>query len=183
MSDKTEQVAESILPYFPDDSRKSKYLSFRVCGFGVREAAGLAGVTESSVRNWRKNDPEFKALDLSGISELKKQLSSEFLNLEFTRNFHLVLQKDFNILLKSVTDGETLDDKEHAYLLKLRQFYTPQQFAVIQQIIGESKSDGFDFTDLIFSIRKESQELIVSKGVPPHALSEVSSPDATGEND
>lgn len=171
MTGKTEQVAEAMLPYFPEDSRKSKYLSYRVCGFGVKEAAQLVGVTQTAVRNWRNQDSDFAALDLSGLSQLKKGLSAEFLNLEFTRNFHLVMQKDLNILLKSVTNPDSLTEKENQYLLKLRQFYTPQQYAMIQQLIGEAKSDNFDFTNLIFSIRREREELTV-QGVH-HALPQV----------
>jgi len=182
MDAKTEKIVESMIPYFPDDSRKSKYLGYRVCGFGVREAIALVGVTETTVRNWRKADPQFEVLDLSGINELKKKLGAEFINLEFTRNFHLILQKDFNILFKSVRTPDKLTDRENQYLLKLRQFYTPQQYAVIQQLIGEAQGEGFNFTDLVFQIRKERSELIVGKGVAHHALPKMSGPDATGED-
>ena len=177
MAGETEEIAQTMIPYFPEDSRKSKYLAYRVCGFNVSESTQLVGVSQACVRKWRSLDKEFAELDLSGLGELKKQLSAEFLNLEFTRNFHLVLQKDLNVLLKSVKNGESLTDKENQYLLKLRQFYTPQQYAMIQQLIGEAKSDDFNFTDLVFSIKKERAELTV-RGT--HALPKVQ--DSNGED-
>ncbi len=182
MEQSTEKIVEAMLPYFPEDSKKSRYLSYRVCGFGVKEAASLTKVGQSTVRSWRCADPKFRELDLSGINELKKKLSSEFINLEFTRNFHLVMQKDLNILLKSVNQPDQLTENETKYLLKLRQFYTPQQYAVIQQLIGEVKNEGFNFTDLVFRISREKEEIVVSKGLPRHALPDGNNGDCDTDN-
>jgi len=57
-------------------------------------------------------------------------------------------------------NGE-LSTQEHQYLMKLRQFYTPQQFAMMKQLSSEMTSDGFDFTKLVFEVRKE--EITFSK--------------------
>lgn len=159
-----EAIAESIVPYFPDDSKKSRYLAFRATGFTFREAAQLAGISEKSVHNWRNSDPEFCQLDLAGISDLKKKLGAEYLNIQFTRNMSLVLQKDFNVLRKSVLMPDTLTEQEHQYLLKLRQFYTPQQLAIIQQMVGEITGDQLDFTKVVFQIRAEREELTIRSG-------------------
>lgn len=159
----SESIAQAIVPYFPEDSKKSRYLSYRVCGFTLREARDLAGVTETSIRRWRNSDPEFAKLDTTGLSELKEQLSAKYLNIEFTRNFHLVLQKDLKVLIKSLQAPEMLSTNENQYLLKLRAFYTPQQFAMIQQLVGEATGEGFDFTKLVFQIRREREEITISE--------------------
>jgi hypothetical protein len=157
-----EDIAEAIVPYFPEDGKKSKYLAYRVCGFNMREAMYHVGVTYTSVKRWRDTDAEFARLDTSGLNELKEKLSAKYLNLEFTRNFHLVMQKDFNVLSKSMKNPEEMTRQENQYLLKLRQFYTPQQFAIIQQLVGEATGPGFDFTKLIFEVRREREELRIT---------------------
>jgi len=156
-----EQITEAMIPYFPDDTRKSKYLSYRVSGFTIREAIHLTGITEGSVRRWRKDDAIFAEMDASGVSELKKKFSSEYINLQYTRNMHLVLQKDYKVLEKSIAEPDNLTTQEHQYLLKLRTFYTPQQMALIQQVISET--NGENFTDLVFRISREREELTIEK--------------------
>jgi len=160
---KTEDIAQALIPYYPEDSKKSKYLSYRVCGFTLREARDLVGITETSIRRWRKEDAEFAKLDTTGLSELKEQLSAKYINIEFTRNFHLVLQKDLKVLIKSLQSPTMLTINENQYLLKLRAFYTPQQFAMIQQLVGETTGGGFDFTKLVFEIRREREEIRISE--------------------
>lgn len=157
-----EDIAESIVPYFPEDGKKSKYLAYRVCGFNIRESMSLANVSLTSIRRWREADEEFVKLDTTGLNELKEKLSAKYLNVEFTRNFHLVLQKDFNVLVKSIKAPNSLTVQENQYLLKLRAFYTPQQFAVIQELVGEAVGPGFDFTKLIFEVRREREEVRIT---------------------
>lgn len=157
-----EDIAEAIVPYFPEDGKKSRYLAYRVCGFNTREAMDMADVTQTSVRRWRVADEEFARLDTTGLNELKEQLSAKYLNVEFTRNFHLVLQKDFKVLVKSIKAPETLTTQENQYLLKLRGLYSPQQFVAIQQMVGEATSDGFDFTKWVFQISKERESVTIS---------------------
>jgi len=157
-----EDIAESIVPYFPEDGKKSKYLAYRVCGFNMREAMYHANVTFTSVKRWRNEDEEFSKLDTSGLNELKEKLGAKYLNLEFTRNFHLVMQKDLKVLTKSIKFPDSLTMQENQYLLKLRAFYTPQQYAVIQQLVGEATGEGFDFTKLIFEVRREREEVRIT---------------------
>lgn len=160
MSD-AENISQVMIPFCQDDTKRSKYLGFRVAGFSVREAMGLAKCSMRSVKRWRELDLEFNELDTVGLVEARKQLSSEYINIEFTRNYHMVLQKDFDILIKAIT-GVALSDKEHQYLLKLRGHYTPQQLMLIKQLVGEVESaEPFDFTKLTFTLREERRELIV----------------------
>jgi len=161
MSDEkeTESIVQSIVPILDGGDKKAKYLSYRIANFPVMQACELAGCHFRSVRRWREEDPEFARLEGSGLTEVRKQLGNEFINLEFTRNYHLVLQKDFEILMKSARKQE-LTDKEQQYLLKLRNHYTPQHLSVIKQIVGEIDSGvEFDFTKLTLRIQRERQEI------------------------
>ena len=94
------------------------------------------------------------------MSDLRKKLSTEYIDMEFTRNFHLVLQKDFRVLFKDATD-ETLNDDEKGYLLKIRQHYTPQSLAMVKQLLGGGNIEKpFDFTKLTLTIKKEQTTII-----------------------
>ena len=108
-----EQIASSMLPKLMDDgfgatpeSKRADYLSKRICNFSVRESCQLANVSEKSVRRWREADPEFNRLDTEGMTNLRKVLSTQLLDIQFTRNMYLVLQKDFRVLYKDAVEPD-----------------------------------------------------------------------------
>ncbi len=158
----TEEIASSLLPMLErdgGDGKRAEYLSKRICNFSMRESCKLANVSEKSVRRWREADPDFFHLDTEGMTELRKKLSTEYIDMEFTRNFHLVLQKDFKVLYKDAI-GELLSESEREYLLKIRQHYTPQSLAMVKQLLGGGTIDvPFDFTRLTMTIKTEQIEL------------------------
>lgn len=160
-----ESIAEVSLPaIMQEDGKKARYLSYRISGFTVRESVGLAKISESIVRYWRDNDPEFKDIDTTDkVKDLREKLGAQYLTTEFTRNFHLAMQKDFQVLYKSVKQPDDLTAQEQQYLLKLRNFYTPQQLVLMKQLIGEAHSDGFDFTKLVFEIKREREQITISE--------------------
>ena len=154
----TEAIASSIIPY-EEVGKKASYLTKRICYFSIREACQLAKVAERTVRRWREEDPSFNELDTTGLIELREQFSTKYLDIEFTRNFHLVLQKDFDILYKDAQNVE-LTDKEQNYLLKLRSHYTPQSLAMLKQLLGGGNLEQpFDFTKLVVTIRREREQI------------------------
>ena len=155
----TESVALSMMPNLEEEGKKGAYLAKRICNFSVRESCQLAKVSEKSVRRWREADPEFARIDGNGLTELRKRLANEYVDMEFTRNFHLVLQKDFEILYKSAT-GAVLTEKEEAYLLKIRAHYTPQSLAMVKQLLGGGTTEEpFNFSRYVLSIRREREEI------------------------
>jgi hypothetical protein len=160
----TESIAEVMVPSYLDDTKKSIYLRERIAGFSVRESMERANCSMRSVKRWREFDPEFNRLDTIGLIEARKKLNTEYLNIEFSRNFRMVLQKDFDILIKSLQNKE-LSPQEHQYLLKLRNHYTPQQLALIKQLVNEAESpEGFNFTSLTFEIRREKEQITIKAG-------------------
>jgi len=161
MSD-TEEMASSLLPALVDDGldgKRADYLAKRICNFSVREACALAHVTEKSVRRWREANPEFLRLDTEGMTELRKKLATQYVDIEFTRNFHLIMQKDFKILYNDAI-GLPMTEKDNEYLLKIRQHYTPQSLAMVKQLLGGGTVDTpFDFTRLTMTIKREQVEI------------------------
>ena len=162
----TEGMAQSLLPFYvfsaKESNKKAKYLSYLVAHFSIMEACKLAKVHYKSVLRWRREDANFSEVENQCATELSKRLSDQLLDIEFTRNFRLVLAKDFVILFKDAT-GDTLTDKEQQYLLLIRKFYTPQQLAMVKQLIS-GNGDGtqpFDFTKTVLEIRLSKEEKIV----------------------
>ena len=156
-----ENIAGTILPQLMDDgigatseSKRSNYLSKRICGFSVREACQLCGIHEKSVRRWRE-EPEFSRLDTQAMVELRKTLSTNLIDFQFTRNLHLALEKDFNIMYKDATTPQSMTGDDKAYLSKIRQYYTPQALATIKQLLGGTTDKEFDFTRFVMTIRRE----------------------------
>ena len=138
-------VASSIIPY-ARDSTDAMYLGYRACGFSTREATKMIkrSVTWLSLR---RRDEVFRDLE-HRIPEFRKELSKEYVELEFFRNFRLVLEKDYKILMRSLekvdTDHKEMSKQEHEYLIKLRSQYTPQQMQILEAVVSGT-GDGWNF--------------------------------------
>ena len=156
----TEGIAQSLIPYYMDGGKKARYLSYMIAGFSIMESVKLAKIHLKTVKIWRNTDPKFKELEDS-TPELRRELADHLIDIEFTRNFRLVLAKDFEILFKDATD-QLLTEKEQAYLLVIRKFYTPEQLIRIRQLAGGTDNTGeaFDFTKTVLTIRLEKEEKI-----------------------
>lgn len=151
-----ETISESIIPTM-DSHAKTRYLAYRACGFSVREAAQLVPISESAIRGWRYIDSKFAEVE-SNIKEYRDELSKEHINLEFTRNYALVLQKDFNVIQKSIHSPSSLTNQENAYLLKARAHYSPQQLAILQQLLGKAPEE-MSFTDVVLRLSRTREEI------------------------
>lgn len=155
-----QQVAEQTLPYF-DDGKKSEYLSYRLCDFSEMQSIQLSKIHHKTVMRWREADPLFKSLDMNidgALVKARKELSINYLDIQYTRNFRLVMQKDFEVLFKSVTVPLTMTEMDKEYLMKIRAMYTPQQLAQIKMMLsGGDNKEPFDFTRLTLTIRRERE--------------------------
>jgi len=165
----TLDIARSYLPILDgEDSKKSQYLSYRITNFSRAMATELTGIHRKTVARWREEDPAFAWIDGEGLSEARKTLANEVIDMQFTRNFHLVLQKDFRILYKdhmnSLGTGLPLTEEEQAYMLKIRQHYTPQSLAMVKQILaGGTVEEPFNFTKLTMTIKREREQIEIIK--------------------
>lgn len=157
-------LARSALPMFEEeDTKKSLYLSYRLSNFSRFQSVELSSIHRKTLARWTEADPNFAYIDGEGIGEMRKQLANEFLDMQFTRNFHLVLQKDFKILYKDAINQQ-LSPNESEYLNKIRQHYTPQSLAMMKQLLGGGTVEQpFDFTKLTISIRREQIDMVQEK--------------------
>jgi len=152
-----ESIAQSIVHYDRDDDR-ARYLGLRASGFTIREALKLIGRAHSTLSLWRKNE-EFVSLE-KRLPEFKHDLALEYANLEFLRNFRLVLEKDYRILRKSLEKDAVLSAQEQGYLIKMRSQYTPQQLQIVETLINaELKGGGFNFTEFIVTASRIEQRI------------------------
>ena len=156
----TENIAQSFIPTFSDDNKKATYLSYLIANFAHREACKLTPVSEKQVHRWKDADQNFLHICTDGLQALRKEFASTFIDMQFTRNFHLVLQKDFRVLYKDAVGEVPLTDNEYKYLEKIRQHYTPQSLAMVKQLLGGGTVDQpFDFTKLTMKIKVEQIEI------------------------
>ncbi len=141
-------IAGAIVPY-PRSSDKAKYLGFLACGLSVREALQLTGRSKQWLSNCRHLYPGFeKFVELEErIPEFRRELSKEYVEIEFFRNFRLALEKDYRILKKSL-GSELLTKQDHDYLVKLRSQYTPQALSILEAIVSGT-GDGFNFSRFV----------------------------------
>jgi hypothetical protein len=170
-------IASTVIPW-PYDDNKGMYLGYRACGFSFREACRAIGVGKSTVSNWRAEDPEFVKLELD-LPNIRKQLAKDYVELEFLRNFRLVLEKDFRIIQKSLgnimeTNPETgraevaeMGKYDQEYLLKMRGQYTVDQMKALEAVVGQQ--GGLSFTELLQDIdvvglqRTQTETVILRK--------------------
>ncbi|KKK81627.1 hypothetical protein LCGC14_2811530 [marine sediment metagenome] len=149
-------VASAIIPY-ARDTTDAMYLGYRACGFSTREATKMIKRSATWL-SLRRRDPVFKDLE-HRIPEFRKELSKEYVELEFFRNFRLVLEKDYKVLMRSLekVDKEhpEMSKQEQEYLIKLRSQYTPQQMQILEGVVS-SIGDGFNFARWV----AEHQEVV-----------------------
>jgi len=167
-----EKIAQSLVPYNRDDAR-ARYLGLRSSGFGIREALRLIGKAQSTLSAWR-HDEEFASLE-NRLPEFRKELALEYANLEFLRNYRLILEKDYRVIKASLEKDVVLKTQDHQYLLKLRTHYTPQQLQIIEAlIIGDGTGRGFDFTDFVLEASRTQERVrIESRKRSPAELSTI----------
>ena len=127
-------------------------------GFSDEEALYVLGLNVSWLELMRQDD---KFCELEGrIPELRKELSQSYTEMDFYRNFRMLLEKDHRVLRKAlemefVEDEETgelvpveMTPYEQQYLLRLRSIYTPQQLQLLEAVVS-GKEDGFNFADWV----------------------------------
>lgn len=163
----TQAVVENILPHFTDNSVKNRYLSFRASGFTVNEAVQLAGTSYPSVMRWRHQDHKFKELDTNGLSELRDQVGTNYIRMEFTRNLRLFLEHDRQIITKAVANHILLSPTEQAYLRAIRQQYTPQQMQALEMVLAKElptndTDDRWDLRSIVLRSMQNGRDMELS---------------------
>ena len=154
----TEGMVQSLIPLYLEGDKKAAFLGYIVAGFSRAESQRLAGIHRKTLARWN-NEPDFAEF-MSKLPEVRKGLSDQLLDIEFTRNFRLILAKDFRILYKDAL-GQALTETEIDYLKTIRKFYTPQHLLMMRQMLtGESadKDAAIDWTKTVLEIRLSKEE-------------------------
>lgn len=153
-------IATSLIPWRKDDNR-AKYLGYLACGFNVEEAVYMLGLNIEWLKEQRQDD-DFCTFELK-VPEIRKELCKEYIELDFFRNFRMVLEKDYRILKEALDFNGTglMHSQDHQYLLKMRSAYTPQQLQILEQVMRGVGEEGFNFAKWI----AENQAAIASSGI------------------
>jgi len=148
-------IATTLIPWRKDDKR-ARYLGYLACGFSPEESIYMLGLTLDWLAEQRA-DGEFSTFELS-VPEIRKELSKEYIELDFFRNFRMVLEKDYRTLKKALEfDGAVMSNQEHQYLLKMRSAYTPQQLQILEQVMRGVGDSDFNFAKWV----KQNQGKII----------------------
>lgn len=153
-------IATTLIPWRKDDNR-ARYLGYLACGFTPEESVYMLGLKLTWLEEQRQ-DEEFSDIELR-VPEIRKELSKEYIELDFFRNFRMVLEKDYRVLRRALgigTDdnGDVLSNQEHQYLLKMRSAYTPQQLQILEQVMKGVGSEGFNFAQWVSQNRDKVVE-------------------------
>jgi len=146
-------IAETLIPWRKDDNR-ARYLGYLACGFNPEEALYMLGLKLEWLEEQRQDD-SFSAFELK-VPEIRKELSKEYIELDFFRNFRMVLEKDYRVLYKALDEDALMTNAENQYLLKLRSAYTPQQLQIMEQVMKGVGTGDWNFAQWA----KENREII-----------------------
>jgi hypothetical protein len=169
-----EAIAQSIIPYSLDDN-KGHYLALRAGGLAVREALKLIGCGHSALSMWR-TDQQFVTIE-NDLPKYRKQLAKDFVHMEFIRNYILILEKDHRVIHSSLNPTKTtikidgmdkevtlpMEQQDHAYLLKARSHYTPQQLEVIEKLLTGDGAKDVSWEQIILAAAKNTKQRVTAR--------------------
>ena len=163
VSDDIEAIAESIIPYARGNALMRKYLSLRACGFTLKEACQLAGIHHHTPSLWKMKDPAFEAAEVDAVTKCRQQLSTDHIQIEYTRNIVLALKHDCDVLTKAVATPADLSGADRVYLARIRGHYTPQQLAVLRQLLAGGDGREATFADIVKSLSERDSVMALSR--------------------
>lgn len=156
-------TSQSVLPYYVDDTKKTKYLSFRATGFTPAESMELAEVTKRSVERWRAADEEFRRLDTVAIAELRQTHGAAYHSAEFQRNLRSFMELDRKMIARAhavINAGMGLSDMDIAdqgYLKTIRPLYSAASLSAMMKAVN-GDTDGnqaeLDWTQMVQTMSK-----------------------------
>lgn len=154
----TEGMLQSLIPFIIEGDKKATCLGYLVAGFSRQEAVKLTNIHRKTLARWIEEDKDFADF-IEKMPEVRRGLSDQIVDLEYTRNFRLVLAKDFKVLYKDASGGK-LTEQESNYLNTIRKFYTPQHMVMLRQLLAGDgkKEEAFDWTKTVLEIRLSKEE-------------------------
>lgn len=159
----TLEEIKTILPYFPDDEKASRYICYISCGWTRSEAKIRAGLDEREYRIWLQ-DPRFREIDESPY-ESRKAIANAYAELKIRRNAVEWLEFDAEFaaeMQRKIAMNEEMTKDERALFLKRASIYTPDTLSTANKVgnaiieeTGGGGSAGFDIA--VFVRSRKSQ--------------------------
>jgi len=155
------EAARSLIPYLLGSRSKFNYISMRYAGYTMDEVLKLGKVSKHTLDMWRASDPRFRQLEGSLAGQHRREIRRELQTLVFTRNMHLAMLKDSQVLERAVveeydTDGQPIpiSDADMNYLKEIRKYYTPQQLDVLDRVTGKGDGEGGMVEEIVLKARR-----------------------------
>lgn len=140
-------IASTLIPWDRDDER-ALYFGYRASGLSVRETLHMIKRSKPWL-SLQRHDSTFVDLE-HRIPEFRRELSKEYVEIEFFRNFRLILEKDHQVIQRSLDlkKGDVLSRQDQEYLIKLRSQYSPTQIQILEAIV-QGGQGGFNFARFV----------------------------------
>jgi hypothetical protein len=160
----TLEEIKTILPYFPDDERMSRYLCYISSGWTRKEARVRAGITLEDYRFFLQDD-RFKQIDSLPYDELRKTVANAYAELKVRKNTiqWLEFDEEFAIeMQRKIAAGYELTKDERAIFLKRASIYTPDTLGMATKLVegtaGQSDTgDGMVVDMLALVLRRNGR--------------------------
>lgn len=130
-----EEMVKARMP-LSSNPRKAAYLTNRACGFSIREACTLAGVSEACLRRWRREDSEFDVWERERLKFMQETLVKDLEMMEFHRNMRLVMAIDKKLLYKGYYNMQSMSDVEVSLLKVSMNKYKAGELVQMNQALG-----------------------------------------------
>jgi len=161
----TEDMIQSLIPHWIEGDKQAAYLGYLVAGFSKHQAVKMAHIHPKTLKRWMTSDQAFiDFVSKMHLPDIRHTLNDQILDLEFTRNFKLILAKDFAVLYKDAVGIKPLSEHEQDYLTAIRKFYTPQHLVQLRMLLSGKDESGkaFDFTQTVIEVRLSKTETRVT---------------------
>jgi antitoxin component of MazEF toxin-antitoxin module len=164
--DNVERVLEAQFPLFRNPAM-GDYLSYRACGFSVREACSLANIAQGTVQRWRRSDKDFARWEGEWLPHLQTNLAAIVTKAQWYRNLLWGMNLDGKILKKAALSRGALTPEEWKYLATARKQYDPQGLLALERATApegpSEEGDTFNIDKAVI-VRVDGQEITSEEG-------------------
>jgi hypothetical protein len=127
------------IPSLFGDSDKATYLGFRALGLRPKQALELLDLPIGILEVWKEETPQFEEFEYKCLTELQKNINADIIRLQFLRNMTMFLFRDSLTIRRSLTDFESMSNREAAYLRSVRRFYSNSDLLALEKAIAPEK--------------------------------------------
>lgn len=156
-----EQAVRAQMPLM-DTWAKTDYLSYRACGFSIREAGLLAGVGQKTIQAWRRTDKDFLSWEGERLGELQHRIGDTVLRAQFMRCMHLTMKIDGDALKqlafgsKNMTDTKSISEDVKEWAKDAAKRYKSQDLAMMLKVLEpEGGTSGLGGLSLNVTVNNE----------------------------